>query len=126
MGQICHQNTTKMVMLLVTTTTEPWTPPQQDGNHLSHALITVESPQTTFSQVSTATGAHKETTTSRSSLLKDLPPVPLMVLRDLPPLPETLLPLISELRASETHRLSTLLSPRESQMLSDAHSADKS
>merc|ERR1711868_291797 len=43
-----------------------------------------------------------------------------MVLRDLPPLPETLLPLISELRTSETHRLSTLLSPRESQMLSDA------
>merc|ERR1711868_309623 len=139
MGQICHQNTTKMVMLLVTTTTEPWTLPQQDGNHLSHALITVKSPQTTFSQLSTATGAHKETTTSRSSLLKDLPPVPshstlestlptllLMVLRDLPPLPETLLPLISELRTSETHRLSTLLSPRESQMLSDAHSADKS
>merc|ERR1719396_341817 len=105
----------KMAMLLVTTTTEPWTPPQQDGNHLSHALITVESPQTTFSQLSTATGAHKATTTSRSSLL-----------RDLPPLPETLLPLTSEPRTSETHRLSTLLLPRESQMLSDAHSADKS
>merc|ERR1712227_954122 len=62
--------------VVVTTTTEAWTLPQQDGNHLSHALITVESPQTTFSQLSTATGAHKETTTSRSSLLKDLPPVP--------------------------------------------------
>merc|ERR1711886_19260 len=63
---------------------------------------------------------------SHSTLESTLPTLPLMVLRDLPPLPETLLPLISELRTSETHRLSWLLLPRESQMLSDAHSADKS
>ena len=73
--QTCHQFTTTTETLLVTTTTEPWTPPPQDGNHLFTARITEVSSQTTFSPLSTATGAHKETTTSRSSLLRDLPPV---------------------------------------------------
>merc|ERR1712066_972093 len=129
--QTCHQFTTTTETLLVTTTTEPWTPPPQDGNHPSIARITEVSSQTTFPPLSTATGAHKETTTSRSSLLRDLPPVPfhsmmtsslltlpLMVLRDPPPLPETLSPLTSEPKTSETHRLSTLSCPLESQMLS--------